>query len=217
MADPIERANAGLHETLLAQLQELPRDAAILDVGCGSGAWLSRLDRAGFSNLSGIDYDTAQTVIGCATVSRVDMNEQNWSPLAGRFRLITAIEVIEHIENIGIFFDRLQHHLDDGGRILLTTPNIESLAARLRFLLGNKLKQFDELGDATHLLPLVRYTLPRILQRHGLRIVTTWGYPADGRTLTSRHWVNLLCAALRPFLREPIPGDNMCMWLERAA
>jgi 2-polyprenyl-3-methyl-5-hydroxy-6-metoxy-1,4-benzoquinol methylase len=212
-----ERANAGLHEALLERLPAaLPRDAPILDVGCGTGAWLGRLYARGFSNLTGIDYDTAQTSIAAGRVERIDLNQPDWTPLDARFALITAIEVVEHIENLGVFFDRLQHYLDDGGTILMTTPNIASVAARLRFLLLNQLKQFDSLGDPTHLTPVVLATLPRLVQRHGLRIAAYWGFPSDGSTVTSRGWVNLLCRVLRQALPEPVPGDNLCLKLVRA-
>ena len=209
-----ERANPGLHESLLRRLPaDLADSASILDVGCGSGAWLARLRAAGYRNLTGIDHDIAQTSLTDARIERVDLNHTDWSPLAGAFSLITAIEVVEHIENLGTFFNRLHHHLLDDGAILLTTPNIGSLAARLRFLLLNQLKQFDSLGDPTHLTPLVLATLPRLLQRHGLRIAAYWGFPEHGGTLTSRGWVSALCAALRPVLPESVPGDNLCMTL----
>jgi hypothetical protein len=42
------------------------------------------------------------------------------------------------------FFDRLAHPVDDCGTILITTPDVESLAARLRFLLLNQLKHLNE-------------------------------------------------------------------------
>jgi len=213
-SDLSERANAGLHEALLAHLPAtLARDAPILDVGCGTGAWLGRLSAQGFSNLTGVDHDTSQFALEHGRIERVDLNKPDWSPLARRFALITAIEVVEHIENLGIFFDRLEHYLDDGGTILMTTPNIASVAARLRFLLLNQLKQFDPIGDPTHLTPVVLATLPRLLERHALRIEGYWGFPGNGRTVTSRSWVNLLCNALRPLLPEPVPGDNLCLKL----
>jgi len=212
-----ERANGGLHEALLEHLPAaLPRNAPILDVGCGSGAWLTRLSAHGFSNLTGIDYDIGQVVADVGRVERIDLNQSDWSPLAGRFALITAIEVVEHIENFGVFFERLQHYLHDEGTILMTTPNIGSVAARMRFLLLNQLKQFDSIGDPTHLTPVVLATLPRLVARHGLRIADYWGFPSNGRTVTSRGWVNMLCASLRPLLPETVPGDNLCLRLVKA-
>jgi SAM-dependent methyltransferase len=212
-----ERANQGLHESLLGKLPiELGMSAAILDVGCGSGAWLERLHARGFVNLTGIDQDVGQWSCPHARVEQVDLNVPDWTAVRGRYSLITAIEVVEHVENIGIFFDNLTSLLAPGGSILLTTPNVESLAARLRFLLLCQLKQFDSIGDPTHLFPVLSATLPRVLQRRGLRVAERWGFPADGLTATSRKWVNRVCALMRPFLTEPVPGDNVCMRIQRA-
>jgi SAM-dependent methyltransferase len=211
-----ERANSGLHESLLAQLPAgLDNSAAILDVGCGAGAWLARLHGRGFVNLTGIDLDVDQASFPFAQFEQVDLNVPHWSAVRDRYRLITAIEVVEHVENIGSFFDNLASLLAPNGTILLTTPNVESLAARVRFLALCQLKQFDSIGDPTHLFPMLSATLPRVLQRRGLRVSERWGFPADGRTLTSRGWVNAVCTLARPWLPEPVPGDNVCMRIER--
>jgi SAM-dependent methyltransferase len=212
-----ERANNGLHESLLERLPaELEPQSPILDVGCGTGAWLARLHRSGYNNLTGIDRDTAQWSFAGARVATVDLNAPDWDAPEGPFALITAIEVVEHLENLGGFFDQLGARLAAGGSILLTTPNVESLAARLRFLLLCELKQFDSIGDPTHLFPMISATLPRLLQRRGLAILERWSFPSDGTTISSRRWVNRLCALMRPFLPEPIPGDNVCMRIGRA-
>lgn len=212
-----ERTAPGLHESLLDRLPlDLPKDARILDVGCGTGAWLARLKSRGFSNLSGIDGDIEQVKCAGITIARADLNQASPWPVEGRFRLITAIEVIEHIENIGLFFDHVREHLEDNGCLLLTTPNVESLAARLRFLLLGELKQFDSIGDRTHIFPVLITTLNRILASHRLEIVSRWGHPLDGHTMTSRWWVNVLARALRVVLKETTPGDNLCLMIRKA-
>jgi 2-polyprenyl-3-methyl-5-hydroxy-6-metoxy-1,4-benzoquinol methylase len=213
----LERASRGLHDSLFQRLPHpLDRMAPILDVGCGTGAWLARLSRHGFTNLTGLDYDVTEVRGVPARIQRVDLNQPAWFSAIGQFALITAIEVVEHVENLGIFFDGLRHLLQPGGTILLTTPNVESLPARIRFLLLNQLKHFDEMSDLTHIVPILTSTLPRILTRHGLRITDSWGYPGNHRTVTSRARVNLVCSGLRVFLPEPIGGDNLCLRLQAA-
>lgn len=211
-----ERTAPGLHESLLSKLPAgLGKEARILDVGCGSGAWLARLRSRGFVNLHGLDADIEQVFCKGATIARADLNQAGPWPVTGRFQLITAIEVIEHIENIGMFFDHVREHLEDDGALMLTTPNVESLAARLRFLLLGELKQFDSIGDRTHIFPVLLTTIDRILASHRLKIAMRWGHPDDGRTLTSRWWVNALARALRGVLRESTPGDNLCLMIRK--
>jgi cyclopropane fatty-acyl-phospholipid synthase-like methyltransferase len=52
----------------------LGSDAAILDVGCGSGAWLSRLHGCGYTNLTGFDGDVAQMRFTGGRIAQVDLN-----------------------------------------------------------------------------------------------------------------------------------------------
>lgn len=212
----VERANAGLHASLLAQLPaELQPASRILDVGCGTGAWLQRLQAAGFTNLSGVDADISQTRFAGAALGQADLNGSNWG-VNGVFDLITAIEVIEHLDNIGLFLDNVYRHLADTGHFLLTTPNVESMAARLRFMIKGELKQFDSIGDQTHLTPLFLHAARRIFTRHGFRISRQWGYPETGQTVSSRPLVNWVSRIMKTVLDESVPGDNLGLLLEKA-
>jgi 2-polyprenyl-3-methyl-5-hydroxy-6-metoxy-1,4-benzoquinol methylase len=212
----LERANFGLHDAIEARVvSAFSREARILDVGCGTGAWLSRLAQRGFFNLSGVDLNVDQSRSSGLRVDCVNLDAPNWPAVAGGFDLITCIEVFEHIENPGQFLGNLENLLAPGGELLLTSPNVESLASRLRFLATGSLKQFDHLGDATHITPLFSYTFPKLLARKGLRIAERWSFPEGHRTLTSRSWVNWVTAALRIVISEPVGGDNVCMRIVR--
>ena len=208
-----ERAVFGLHDSLISKASKLTdHSSPVLDLGCGSGAWLERLARNGFSNLSGIDQDVSQISSTVGHFVQGDLDGAAPWPVPGNsYKLITAIEVIEHLSNIGNFLAQAKQLLDKDGYLLLTTPNILSLAARLRLLVQADMKQFGKLGDQTHLFPVVLGTFPRLLARHDLQMVDYWGYPADGKTLTSRGVVNWAARLLRGFLPEPVPGDVLCM------
>lgn len=208
-----ERSVSGLHDSLIPRVSNLTHHSSpVLDLGCGSGAWLERLARNGFSNLFGIDQDVSQISSTSGHFVHGDLDGAAPWPVPGNsYKLITAIEVIEHLSNIGNFLSQAKQLLDKDGHLLLTTPNILSLAARLRLLAHADMKQFGKVGDQTHLFPVVLGTFPRLLARHDLQMVEYWGYPADGRTLTSRGAVNWAARLLRRFLPEPVPGDVLCM------
>lgn len=215
--EPLERSVIGLHESLIPKLLALcDRDAAVLDVGSGTGAWLDRLARHGFSDLTGVDKDVDQVTAASSHFLQCDLDSMfDWPVPERAYRLITAIELIEHLSNIGHFLDQVKKLLDPNGFLLITTPNILSIAARMRHFLLADMKQFGDLGDQTHLFPVVLGTFPRLLERHDLELIECWGYPGNGETLTSRPIANFVTTLFRLFLREPIPGDVLCMLIRR--
>src|SRR5271170_5687643 len=99
------RVDGRQHEELLRAikgLEGLDSSTPILDLGCGTGAWLARLADAGFKDLTGIDRDVEN--FGAQDVARftaLDLMSGDRVPeLEGfSFGLVTVIEVIEHVAN----------------------------------------------------------------------------------------------------------------------
>ena len=54
----------------------------------------------------------------------------------GTFQVISALEIIEHLIDTDKFLDEVHTHLDLGGYLLLTTPNLNNLINRVRVPLG---------------------------------------------------------------------------------
>ena len=212
-----EKTIPGLHEALVRHLPPLDKDGAVLDVGCGTGAWLERLFGQGYRNLYGVDVELSQ--VGTANAQFFQANlEVDDIHLDGRkFQLITAIEVIEHIENTGRLFSLVASHLKDDGLLLLTTPNVHSLHSRLRFLLRGELQFFDGKADETHITPIVLTPLERMLARHGLRIRSSWSFPETGGSIASRRSLRLVSKMLSLVFPNPIPGDILCVLAEKCA
>lgn len=211
-----ERANAGLHEHVIERTKAgTPnRAATVLDIGCGTGALLVRLRDHGYTNLAGIDISPPEAMPG-VSFHALDLDEPSFPQADGSVDLALAVEVLEHIENVGTFLAEIRRVLAPTGRLLLTTPNLHSVEARLRLLLLGQLKQFDAIGDPTHIHPVFCFPFERLLTRHGLRVAQRWGYPEDGTSPTSRGALKSLAGLARLVgLRGDPDGDQLCLVIE---
>ncbi len=90
----------------------VPRDARILEIGCGAG-WLRETLRArGFTSYTGLDLHPPADVIG-------DVNA--WRAIGlqpASFDVVVAFEVVEHVD----CFEACHELLAPGGRLFVTTP-----------------------------------------------------------------------------------------------
>lgn len=209
-----ERTIGGLHDSLVYMLPKMSFDTPVLDVGCGTGAWLERLATHGFHELHGIDRDVSQFRAGRATCLQANLDQDEVNLHGSKYGLITAIEIIEHLENPGRLFMLASNHLDKDGYLLLTTPNIHSVACRLKFLITGKLASFDENGDPTHIYPVLLTSLERLLPRYSLKIVKKWGYPSRG-SLIYRNSAVFLAELISAFVPNVERGDTLCCLIHK--
>jgi SAM-dependent methyltransferase len=169
----------------------------------------------GLPALTGVDIrPTAATA--AIRYWQADLDQFRLDAADGSIDLALAVEVIEHIENPGLFLAELARLLRPGGLALFTTPNLHSAQAKLLFALGDRLKQLDAKGDPTHIMPIVLFPFTRLLNRHGLTVLESWGFPLDGSSPTSRPAMRLAARLVRPLLRTSIQGDNLCLLVERS-
>jgi len=214
-----ERAAGGLHAHLDAYVMGLgvTSEAKILDLGCGTGAWLSRFAERGFCNLVGIDIAPPDLPPPNLVFIEGDLNQFGWAEqITGEFELVTCIEVIEHIENLGNFVRNVSIKIGSKGVFIVTTPNVASLRARLRYLITGRLPHFDERGDPTHLVPIYPPAFQRILRRYNLKISRVWSFPNSRvRGVTSSSALIKLSWLLGWLLPDNLPGDILCFEINK--
>lgn len=211
----VERTILGLHEFLMSLIPEsITYNTPIVDIGCGTGAWLERLANAGFKNLYGIDNDIEQLQTKKATCWQANIDSDDLGFGNKKFGLITSIEVIEHLENPGRFFQHLSGLLAQEGYLLITTPNLNSVLCRLRLLLTGNLRSFDQKGEPTHIYPVFMTPLNRILQNYNLKIVYKCTYPLKG-SITSRPSLKRMSSILSLILKDELSGDILCLLIQK--
>jgi 2-polyprenyl-3-methyl-5-hydroxy-6-metoxy-1,4-benzoquinol methylase len=217
-----EHAWPGLHEWLTAQVSKLPgicSDTPILDLGCGTGSWLSQLAAAGYHDLTGVDSqnETRFAALGRINFVNGNLNDQDLMLGERKFGLITAIEVIEHLARPERLFDHALRYLGPNGWMIVTTPNIYSLRVRMRFFVEGEMLWFDKYANDHHIHPVLLRALKRVvLEPRALSIVEIRTYPETGANPLGRRWfARLLNRILARILPNALPGDALCLFIRR--
>lgn len=105
-----------------------------LDVGAGRGQ-LIELIRARFqTHSSACDYTDALMKLPGQTVGVVNLNHEPLPYAEASFDLLTATEVIEHLEHYRETLREFFRVLQPGGLCIVTTPNVLNVNSRLRYL-----------------------------------------------------------------------------------
>ena len=209
---------AGLHDFVFNVIANDARSRGrALDLGAGPGAMGERLHALGFDVLS-VDRDAA-AYQGRQPFLTQDLNDRNFAHPIGpaSFDLIVAVEVIEHVESPINFLRNIAQLLAPSGRAVITTPNVDSLPARLRFLFGGKIRMMDEFSDPTHISPIFVDLLRRqFLPQAGLRMAEHKLFPPKGYQLTRKPFALPLAFLAPAFPGDSVLGDNHIFVLEAA-
>jgi 2-polyprenyl-3-methyl-5-hydroxy-6-metoxy-1,4-benzoquinol methylase len=209
--------NSGLHEfveqQVLSKYARAGNKAA--DLGSGPGAMAARLRSLGY-DVTAADRSASDFEAGLPHVT-IDFNQFDFASQLGlhTYLVVTAIEVIEHVESPIGFLRNIGRMLAPGGVAVVTTPNVDSLPARLKFLLAGKIRTMDEFGEPTHISPIFFDLFQRqFLPLAGLRLRQHLLFPPNGFKLSRKSiaWSLGLAASVLP--GESIIGDNHVLVLE---
>jgi SAM-dependent methyltransferase len=211
----VVRAIAGTHERVVeTALRHASFGAHALDLGAGSGALAERLQSAGFQVTAA---DLANYFELNTEFLQLDLNDPHFErALPGDFGLITAVEVIEHLENPSAFLRSVGKLLKTGGIAILTTPNVENVPARLKFLLRGEVRAMDK-SAPEHITPIhLDLFYRKILPTSGLKLVEHSVYPKNDFPLTGRKYLVPLLRLLAPLLKGPaLTGDSQFLVLRK--
>src|SRR5215472_15435054 len=184
----------------------------VLDIGCGAGLLCEPLTRLG-AQLIGVDPSASNIAAAklhadrghlsidyrCTTVEEMDAHE--------RFDIVLAMEVVEHVTDIGMFLSRCASMLKPGGMMVVSTLNRTWKSFALAIVGAEYILRW--LPRGTHQWD--KFVTPQELETaienadlsvNGERGVV-YNVLADRWQLSSDMDVNYMLAAERP--REPTP------------
>jgi 2-polyprenyl-3-methyl-5-hydroxy-6-metoxy-1,4-benzoquinol methylase len=209
--------NSGLHDFVQERVltKYARKGIRAVDLGTGPGAIAARLSAMG-CDVVAADRNSHGFEAVVPHLS-VDFDQPDFASQlgAGSFGIITAVEVIEHVESPIGFLRNVRSLLAPGAVAVLTTPNVDSLPARSKFLLKGKIRTMDEQSEPTHISPIFLDLLQRqFLPRVGLRLRERLVFPPDGYQLTRKPIAQVLRLASVFFSGPALLGDNHVFVLE---
>ena len=112
----------------------------LLDLGCGVGGLAGYIGgRLGLTELIGVDLDEDRLKAAAAAGIRPLRLNLNHDPLplaSGSVRVVTCFGLLAYLRLYDNTLSEAARVLEDGGRLLLSMPNLGSYANRLALLLG---------------------------------------------------------------------------------
>jgi 2-polyprenyl-3-methyl-5-hydroxy-6-metoxy-1,4-benzoquinol methylase len=203
------RTSEGLHEVALACLTKfLVSPAKVLDLGAGTGAWAQQLLTLGH-RVTCVERDIDGFALDSVVCIGADLNDNFLTAIKGKYAAITSLEVIEHLENPRYFLRQCRELLDEEGILLITTPNIECLSGRLRFLSSGHFRMFDrneEINDPTHITPIQTFMFEKMMKDTGYKLLLHETNKAQPHI--SNPLARLISRFLTPFVSGFKGGDN---------
>lgn len=110
----------------------VPKDALIYDIGCGSGAIIQYLkDELGYTNVHGFDLNQANADFA-SNFRKIDLQMKDIYDLDTNEKcdVIITTENIEHVSDPIEYVSLLSNLLRKGGYLVLTTPHNDEIATK---------------------------------------------------------------------------------------
>lgn len=148
-------------------------DINVLEVGCGLGATLSRIQfQYPLSHVYGIELvpEVAQ-IGGCvSSIVQGDIEKDEFPYGSIKFDYIILADVLEHLHEPERIILQLRRYLKEGGALLCSIPNLMNLSVIYPLLQGKF--EYAETGilDRTHLRFFTLESIFRLFSRCGFRI-----------------------------------------------
>jgi len=146
-------------------IQRYKKSGSLLDVGCATGDFLEVMANQPGWKVAGIEPHPEASAY--ARSLGLDVQTGTLDDLKSddlRFDVITMWHVIEHLFDPTASLEIINQHLQPGGIVILTTPNLDSLDARLfgRFWTGFELPR--------HLFLFSTQSMRDLLERTGFQM-----------------------------------------------
>jgi len=156
-------------------LERIPFEArAILEFGCGEGAFGAALKERQRCSITGIELDPVAASLAARRLDTVltgDARDVIYK-LKQRFDWIVGGDILEHIDDPWAFLGDLRHVAEPGGHLLLSLPNIANWAVIDDLLHGRFDYTYLGILCAGHLRHFTRESIQQMLTISGWELIS---------------------------------------------
>jgi 2-polyprenyl-3-methyl-5-hydroxy-6-metoxy-1,4-benzoquinol methylase len=202
-----------IYDAALTMAQSMNLSGHVLEFGAGTGTLIRRLTEQGCAGtLTGADLlPRPQGIPDRVGWIQADLNAPLPCPDRS-FDAIISTEVIEHLENPRAVFREFSRLLKPGGRLLLTTPNQESIRSLAALIVRGHFVAFLDESYPAHLTALLRRDIERLCGETGFE-PPRFAYTDDGAVPkhATVHWQAISFGLLRGRLFS----DNLLVMTRR--
>jgi 2-polyprenyl-3-methyl-5-hydroxy-6-metoxy-1,4-benzoquinol methylase len=125
----VRKTNTWNKIRLINRISPLRRN--LLDVGCGTGYFLSACKKNGWDNVEGVEInDKARSTAETRTGQPIARSLDDMEATRKKFDLITLWHVFEHLHDVRKSFEQLKRLLTPTGLLIIALPNPFSADAR---------------------------------------------------------------------------------------
>ncbi len=147
----------------LIQSETGKQQGKILDIGCGTGAFLHNMQEAQW-DITGLEPDENARKKATELYSITPLSSEEIYTIPGGYDAITMWHVLEHVHELQKYISRLAELLAPGGKIFIAVPNYGSYDAKFY---GPSWAAYDVPRHLYHFSPQSMNTL---VQQQGLSV-----------------------------------------------
>ena len=170
-----EKAAPGTHAAAwkLFCNADVSKNESLLDLATGNGAFSYRISDAGYTDISVSELEPKDLPFRPKRQYQWDLNKSFSEETLERYGFINAIEIIEHLDSPLQFLREARSLLNPNGVMLITTPNVQNIMSRLKFLLKGELKSFgyQDFIDQRHINGMTDHQIKIFFEIAGMRVL----------------------------------------------